>query len=160
MNQAEPNGVAKAMIDQLASEIGEEGSFAIVTSTFTTPNQARWISEMGAYAAKCHPKIKFLETVEAQEDNILSFNQAQTTHQQVRRRAEGHPRHDLGRHAAASEAVQQNKLCGKVAVVGLALPNAMKPYINGDCIKSTILWSTVDLGYAAGWRCARWPTAR
>ena len=50
---------------------------------------------------------------------------------------------------AAAEAVQQNNLCGKVAVVGLALPNAMKPYVNGDCVKSTILWSTVDLGYAA-----------
>ncbi len=41
VNQAQPNGVAKALMDQLASEIGEEGSFAIVTSTFTTPNQAR-----------------------------------------------------------------------------------------------------------------------
>ena len=26
--------------------------------------------------AKCHPNMKWLETVEAQEDNILSFNQA------------------------------------------------------------------------------------
>lgn len=26
----------------------------------------------------------------------------------------------------------------------------MKPYVNGDCIKSKILCSTVDLGYAAG----------
>ena len=33
---------------------------------------------MAAYAAKCHPKMKWLETVEAQEDNILSFNQATT----------------------------------------------------------------------------------
>ena len=28
--------------------------------------------------AKCHPNLKWLETVEAQEDNILSFNQANT----------------------------------------------------------------------------------
>ena len=27
---------------------------------------------------KCHPNLKWLETVEAQEDNILSFNQATT----------------------------------------------------------------------------------
>ncbi len=34
---------------------------------------------MAAYqAAKCHPNMKWLETVEAQEDNILSFNQADT----------------------------------------------------------------------------------
>ena len=64
------------MIDAMAAEIGEDGSFGIVTSTFTTPNQARWIAEMWAYAQKCHPTLKWLETVEAQEDNILSFNQA------------------------------------------------------------------------------------
>ena len=78
VNQAQFNGIAKAMVDNMAKEIGEDGSFAIVTSTFTTPNQARWISEMAAYQAKCHPKMKWLESVEAQEDNILSFNQATT----------------------------------------------------------------------------------
>ena len=48
VNQAEFNGIAKAMIDSLVAESGEDASFAIVTSTFTTPNQARWIAEMGA----------------------------------------------------------------------------------------------------------------
>ncbi len=78
VNQAEFNGIAKSVIDSLAAEIGKDGSFAIVTSTFTTPNQARWIAEMAAYQAKCYPDMKWLETVEAQEDNILSFNQANT----------------------------------------------------------------------------------
>src|SRR5439155_21254496 len=55
VNQAQFNGIAKALIDNMAKEIGEEASFAIVTSTFTTPNQARWIAEMAAYAEKCHP---------------------------------------------------------------------------------------------------------
>ena len=149
VNQALPNGVAKSLIDQLASEIGEDGAFAIVTSTFTTPNQARWITEMGAYAAKCHPGLKFLETVEAQEDNILSFNQAQTLINKHGDELKGILGMTSVATPAAAEAVQQTNLCGKVAVVGLALPNAMKPYINSDCIQSTILWSTVDLGYAA-----------
>ena len=45
VNQAEFNGIGKAMVDNMAKEIGDK-SFAIVTSTFTTPNQARWIAEM------------------------------------------------------------------------------------------------------------------
>lgn len=149
VNQAEPNGVAKALIDQLASEIGEDGSFAIVTSTFTTPNQARWISEMEGYAAACHPEMEFLETVEAQEDNILSFNQAQTLINKYGDDLDGILGMTSVATPAAAEAVQQNGLCGEVAVVGLALPNAMKPYVNSDCVQTTILWSTVDLGYAA-----------
>jgi len=48
VNQAEFNGIAKSMMDSMAAEIGKDGSFAIVTSTFTTPNQARWIAEMWA----------------------------------------------------------------------------------------------------------------
>jgi rhamnose transport system substrate-binding protein len=84
VNQAEFNGIAKAMIDNLAAEIGEEGSFAIVTSTFTTPNQARWIAEMGAYAAACHPKMKWLETVEARK-TISCPSTRQHADQQVRR---------------------------------------------------------------------------
>ncbi|MEP2845133.1 MAG: substrate-binding domain-containing protein, partial [Alphaproteobacteria bacterium] len=78
VNQAEFNGIAKSLIDSMAEEIGEEGKFAIVTSTFTTPNQARWIAEMQDYQEACYPKMEWLETVEAQEDNILSFNQANT----------------------------------------------------------------------------------
>ena len=56
VNQAEFNGIAKAMIDSLVAEQGDAASFGIVTSTFTTPNQARWIAEMWAYAAKCYPE--------------------------------------------------------------------------------------------------------
>ena len=36
-----------------------------------------------------------------------------------------------------------------LAVVGLATPNAMKPYVEKGCVKSVVLWNPVDLGYAA-----------
>ena len=72
-NQASFEGIAKAMIDSLVAEQGDAASFGIVTSTFTTPNQARWISEMQDYAAKCYPNLTWLETLEAQEDAPLSF---------------------------------------------------------------------------------------
>ena len=50
---------------------------------------------------------------------------------------------------ASAEAVAQADLCGEVAVVGLATPNAIKPYVDSDCVKSVVLWNPVDLGYAA-----------
>lgn len=149
VNQAEFNGIAKAMIDSMAKEAGEDKSFAIVTSTFTTPNQARWIAEMWAYAQKCHPKLKWLETVEAQEDNNLSFNQATTLINKHGDKLAGLFGMTSVATPASAEAVTKAKLCGKVAVVGLATPNAMKPYVNADCVKSVVLWNPVDLGYAA-----------
>jgi ABC-type sugar transport system substrate-binding protein len=149
VNQAQFNGIAKALVDNLAKEIGEDSSFAIVTSTFTTPNQARWIAEMGAYAAKCHPKLNFLETVEAQEDNVLSFNQASTLINKYGDKLKGIFGMTSVATPASAEAVTQANLCGKVAVIGLATPNAMRPYVNKGCVKSVVLWNPVDLGYAA-----------
>src|SRR4051812_46597758 len=149
VNQAQFNGIAKAMVDSMAKEAGEDKSFAIVTSTFTTPNQARWIAEMSAYAAKCHPKLKWLETVEAQEDNVLSFNQATTLINKYGDKLAGLFGMTSVATPASAEAVTKAKLCGKVAVVGLATPNAMKPYVNAGCVKSVVLWNPVDLGYAA-----------
>lgn len=151
VNQAEFNGIAKSLVDALVKEIGEDGSFAIVTSTFTTPNQARWIAEMGAYAEKCHPNLKWLETVEAQEDNVLSFNQATTLINKYGDQLKGIVGMTSVATPASAEAVTQAGQCGKVAVVGLATPNAMKPYVEKDCVKSVVLWNPVDLGYAAAY---------
>jgi ABC-type sugar transport system substrate-binding protein len=149
VNQAEFNGIAKAMIDSLVAEQGDAASFGIVTSTFTTPNQARWIAEMEAYAKKCFPNLKWLETLEAQEDAPLSFSQAQTLLNKYGEGIQG----IFGMTSVATpnsaDAVTQAGLCGKVAVIGLATPNAMKPYVNDGCVKSVVLWNPVDLGYAA-----------
>ncbi len=149
VNQAEFNGIAKAMIDSLVAEKGEDAGFGIVTSTFTTPNQARWIAEMQAYQESCYPDMTWLETVEAQEDAVLSFNQANTLMNKY-----GEDLHGiLGMTSVATpssaDAVTQAGLCGEVAVVGLATPNAMKPYVDDGCVESVVLWNPVDLGYAA-----------
>lgn len=149
VNQAEFNGIAKSMMDSIVAEIGEDGSFAIVTSTFTTPNQARWIAEMWAYTNQCYPELKWLETVEAQEDNILSFNQATTLINKHGDDLNGLLGMTSVATPASAEAVTQAGLCGNVSVVGLATPNAMKPYVASDCVRSVVLWNPVDLGYAA-----------
>ncbi len=149
INQAEFNGIAKAMVDSMVAEIGESGSFAIVTSTFTTPNQARWIAEMQAYQENCYPDMTWLETVEAQEDNILSFNQATTLLNKYGEDLDGLFGMTSVATPASAEAVTQAGLCGEVSVVGLATPNAMKPYVESECVESVILWNPVDLGYAA-----------
>jgi ABC-type sugar transport system substrate-binding protein len=149
VNQAQFNGIAKAMVDNMVKEVGPDKGVAIVTSTFTTPNQARWIAEMWAYAQKCHPKLKWLETVEAQEDNILSFNQADTLINKHGDKLAGLFGMTSVATPASAEAVKQANLCGKVSVVGLATPNAMKPYVESGCVKSVVLWNPVDLGYAA-----------
>jgi rhamnose transport system substrate-binding protein len=149
VNQAEFNGIAKAMIDAMAAEKGEDATVGIVTSTFTTPNQARWIAEMAAYAGQCYPNMTWVETLEAQEDAVLSFNQANTLINKYGEDLDGIFGMTSVATPSSADAVTQAGLCGQVAVVGLATPNAMKPYVEADCVKSVVLWNPIDLGYAA-----------
>ena len=149
VNQAEFNGIGKALIDSLVDQKGEDASFGIVTSTFTTPNQARWVSEMWAYATKCYPDLDWLETLEAQEDAGLSFQQAQTLVNKYGEDIDGIIGLTSVATPASADAVNQAGVCEDVAVVGLALPNAMKPYVSTGCVRDVILWNPVDLGYAA-----------
>lgn len=149
VNQAEFNGIAKAMMDSLAAEAGEDASFGIVTSTFTTPNQARWIAEMWAYTNQCYPDMTWLETLEAQEDAVMSFDQANTLIDKYGEDLDGIFGMTSVATPSAADAVTQAGLCGEVAVVGLATPNAMKPFVNDGCVQSVVLWNPVDLGYAA-----------
>ena len=149
VNQAEFNGIAKAMIDSLVAEQGEAASFGIVTSTFTTPNQARWIAEMNDYAAACYPDLTWLETLEAQEDAPLSFSQSQTLLNKYGDDINGILGMTSVATPAAADAVTQAGACGNVSVVGLATPNPMKPFVEDGCVQSVVLWNPIDLGYAS-----------
>ncbi len=149
VNQAEFNGIAKAMIDSLAEEQGEDAAFGIVTSTFTTPNQARWIAEMQAYQENCFPEMEWLETVEAQEDAVLSFEQATTLINKYGEDLDALFGMTSVATPSSADAVTQADLCGEVSVIGLATPNAMKPYVNDGCVQNVVLWNPIDLGYAA-----------
>jgi rhamnose transport system substrate-binding protein len=144
-----PNAMAKTLIDRLAKDMGEKGNFAILTSTFNTPNQARWIAEMTAYAGKCHPQLHWLETVEGQEDTNIAFTQAQTLVNKYGDKLNGILGMTAPATPASAEAVKQAGLCGKVSVDGIGTPNSMKPYLANNCSKSFTLWKPVDLGYAA-----------
>ena len=48
--------------------------------------------------------------------------------------------------AAAAKAMQDEKLCDKVKVSGLGLPDEMKAYTQNGCAPQFALWSFDDLG--------------
>lgn len=149
VNQAQFNGIAKAVIDSLVDQKGEDASFGIVTSSFNAPNQGRWIAEMQAYASNCYPELEWLETLEAAEDAVLSFQQAQTLVNKYGDDLDGILAMTSVATPNSADAVQQAGLCEQIAVVGLATPNDMKPFVNSGCVRDVVLWNPVDLGYAA-----------
>jgi len=163
VNQASFNGFGKAVIDELVKAIGEEGKFAIVTSSFTAPNQSAWIAEMWAYTQKCYPDLVWLETVESQEDQQLAFTRTQDLINKYGPEMDGVIGLSSVAAPAAADAIAQAKLCATdadpsvaaasedavISTVGVSTPNQMRPFHENGCIDSTVLWNPVDLGYAA-----------
>jgi rhamnose transport system substrate-binding protein len=143
------NAVAKALIDNFVDQAGPNAGFALLTTTFDSPQAGRWISEMWAYASACYPQLDWFETVETQDDAVLAYNQAALLMSDYPADVSGFISVTTTATPNAARAVSQGGMCGNKVVVGLASPNDMKPAINSGCVQSAVLWNPADLGYAA-----------
>ena len=150
VNRADPAALAKGLVDQLAGQLGEEGGgFVIVTTLVEAPMQARWIAEMEAYAARCHPALTWLGTAEGQDNGVVTGRQVQDL---VRRHGDALKGIVTLSYAAtpgAANALAEMGQCAAVAVVGVGTPNPTAPYFPSGCVRALVLWNPVDLGYAA-----------
>jgi rhamnose transport system substrate-binding protein len=145
-----PDGVAKALIDDMASQVGEQADIAIVTSSMTAAGQNAWIAEIKKYIPQAHPKINIVTIVPAEEDQQLAFKRTGEI-----LKAYPSVKGIIGLSSVAfpgaADAITQANLIGKIAVVGLSTPNQMKPFVKNGAVKDVILWNPVDLGYLAAY---------
>jgi len=150
VERADPAALAKGLVDALAAAVGEEGGgFAIVTTWNEAPMQARWIAEMEAYTARCHPGLAWLGTAEGQDNAVVTASQVQGL---VRRHGEALKAIVTLSYAAtpaAAAALGAMGKCESLPLVGVGTPDAAKPHFASGCIRALVLWNPVDLGYAA-----------
>jgi ABC-type sugar transport system substrate-binding protein len=119
---------------------------AIVTGSLTAANQNEWIKHIKARIAEKYPKLTIVATKPSEEDQQLAFTVTQDL-------LKAYP--DIKGIFAitsvafpgAADAVEQAGKKGKVAVVGLATPKGMRPWVKSGTVKTVILWNPVDLGY-------------
>jgi rhamnose transport system substrate-binding protein len=146
VNQASPDAIAQALIDEMAAQTGGEGEYAIITSSLTAPNQNDWMKRMETYRAKTHPGMKIVDVKPSQEDQQLAF---QRTSDLLRARPGLKGVWGISSVAfpGAADAVQRAGRAGQVAVVGLSTPSSMAPFVEKGVVRTVILWNPVDLGY-------------
>lgn len=146
VNQATAESIGYTLVDEMAEQIGGEGEVAIVTGSLTATNQNIWMEWMRKRIAEKFPNMKIVDLKPSGEDQQLAVQVTQDL-------LKAYP--DLKGIFAitsvafpgAAQAVKQAGKSGQVAVVGLATPNAMKPYVEDGTVKTVILWNPVDLGY-------------
>jgi rhamnose transport system substrate-binding protein len=138
------------MADMALSILGEDGGkFAILSASPDAANQNAWIAAMEEVMKD--PKYAKIERV----DLVYGNDQSETSYNQALALVDKHPDMELIMApttvgiAAASKAMQDEKLCDKIKVSGLGLPAEMVSYTMNDCAPQFALWSFVDLGYLA-----------
>ncbi|MSU58592.1 MAG: autoinducer 2 ABC transporter substrate-binding protein [Pedosphaera sp.] len=146
VNQATPEGIGTALMDEAARLCGEEGEFAIITASLTAANMNEWQKYIETSRVTKHPKMKMVALRPC--DDLKDKAQAEAT-----TLLSAHPNLKLimaicsPAVPGAAEAVKQAGKTGTVKVIGLGLPSENKLYVKGDVTQAVILWKTVDLGY-------------
>jgi rhamnose transport system substrate-binding protein len=148
INQASFDGIAKALIDEVAKQAGKDAKYAIISTTATAPNQSRWVEEMKKYQPQAYPDMKLV-------DIRFGLDDAAETRRQAEDLIHAYP--DLKAIIAptaagcpgAADAIEATGSVGKVHLVCLATPNTMRPFIKKGTVEAIYLWNTVDLGYLA-----------
>lgn len=146
VNQATPQGIGYALMDQAAQLCSSNAEFAIITASLTAANQQEWQKYIEEDRAKNYPNMK-MDTVRPCDD-LKDKAQSETT-----ALLSTYPNLKLVMAICspgvpgAAEAVKQAGKTGQVKVIGLGLPNENKAYVHDGVTQAVILWNTMDLGY-------------
>jgi rhamnose transport system substrate-binding protein len=146
VNQATPEGIGFALMDEAARLCASEGEFAIITASLTAANMIEWQKHIEARRSSKYPNMKIVALRPC--DDLKDKAQSETT-----ALLSANPNLKLIMAICspgvpgAAEAVKQAGKTGKVKVIGLGLPNENKRYVREGVTDSVILWKTEDLGY-------------
>ncbi len=146
VNQATPEGIGHALMDDAARLLNNEGDFAMITASLTAANQREWQKHIEARLKAKYPKMKLVavrpcddlkDKAQSEATALMSANPNLKLIMAIC--SPGVP--------GAAEAVKQAGKTGKVKVIGLGLPNENRRYVHEGVTDSVILWNTGDLGY-------------
>lgn len=134
------------LVEAMVKEIGPKGEIAIITTSFTAPNQTLWIAAIKKTIAAKYSGLKIIDTRAAGESTEKSFKIAQD-YVKSKKNLKGIIALGVPNVPGAIDAVKQAGKAGQIAVIGNATPNMMRGYLKDGTIKSTLLWSAPDHGY-------------
>lgn len=149
LNPSNAQLIGRKQIQMAYDAIGGSGEIAILSASAQATNQNIWIKVMKDELAKPEfSKLKLVATVYGDDQSDKSY-----------REAIGLLRSNPNLKAiiapttvginAASKAVVDEKLVGKVFVTGLGLPSEMAGHVKSGAVREFAIWNPIDLGYAA-----------
>lgn len=149
LNPSSAQLIGRKQLEMARDAIGGGGEIAILSASAQATNQNLWIDVMKGELAKPEfAPLKLVATVYGDDQSDKSYREALGL-------LRSHPNlkaiiapTTVGINAA-SKAVQDEKLVGKVYVTGLGLPSEMAGHVKSGAVKEFAIWNPIDLGYAA-----------
>jgi len=140
--------IGEKLVKMTTDAIGNTGEIAILSATAQATNQNQWIEEVKKVLAKPEYKgLKLVNIVYGDDQTDKSYREAQGLFKSNPNLKAIIAPTTVGI-AAASKAVQDANLVGKVYVTGLGLPSEMAGHVKNGAVKSFAIWNPIDLGYA------------
>ncbi len=160
LNPSNAELIGEKQIQMAAAAIGGAGEIAILSASAQATNQNIWIGVMKKVLEKPeYARIKLVATVYGDDQSDKSY-----------REAIGLLRSHPGLKAiiapttvgivAASKAVVDEHMVGKVYVTGLGLPSEMAGHVKSGAVKEFAIWNPIDLGYAATYAADQFVTGK
>jgi rhamnose transport system substrate-binding protein len=149
LNPSNSELIGEKQIQMAASAAGGAGEIAILSASAQATNQNMWIGVMKKVLEKPdYAKLKLVATVYGDDQSDKSYREAIGL-------LRSHPQlkviiapTTVGI-VAASKAVVDEHLVGKVFVTGLGLPSEMAGHVKSGAVREFAIWNPIDLGYAA-----------
>jgi ABC-type sugar transport system substrate-binding protein len=148
--QATDQGLGEAIIDELATRVGEDATVGIVSGEATASNLNGWIGVMQAHAAEAYPNMTLLEPQ-------FAGGTAERAAQLATDLITANPELDAIVAVASSTCpgvAQAIETAGKVGTImgtGYCSPNTARDYLKSGAFGFTVLWDPYQLGYLTVW---------
>ncbi len=139
--------IGNTIIKLAADHMPDGGDVAILSATSTSTNQNVWIEEAKKVLPN-YPGINLVATVYGDDLADKSYREAQGLIASYPNLKAIIAPTTVGI-LAASQAVTDAGLIGKVNVTGLGLPSEMAGAVESGATESFAIWNPIDLGYAA-----------
>ena len=145
VNQATPEGIGNALMDNAARVLGGKGEFAIITASLTAANMIEWQKCIELRRKEKFPQIKMAALRPCDDLQKKAFDEANT----IMNADPGVKLIMAICTPAVPGSAEAIKQAGRsdVKVIGLGLPNDNKSYVHDGITDCVVLWNTMDLGY-------------
>lgn len=145
IDMVDPETLGRHLMDALAEQMEEEGTFVILTATSTASNTNEWVKWITAQNREYYPQMTLLQTVATDDDPQKAYSAVMELLAQ-------HPGLGgiIGTSAvvppAAAKALIDSNVTG-LHIAGLSTPNLMRSYLEAGTVQNITLWSPKKLGY-------------